>query len=122
MTPRKGDDPSGVLGGLPRTRPQRRSDRRGPAKPAVVTTAAKPPRPKTAKRPAHAATIRQPAQPRGVPPQPPRDAEDVAEAQAATQSPGTVETAIQAAGELAQIGITVGAQALRSALSRLPRP
>jgi len=33
-----------------------------------------------------------------------------------------VETAIQAAGELAQIGFTLGARALRGALSRLPRP
>jgi hypothetical protein len=31
-------------------------------------------------------------------------------------------TAVQAAGELAQIGLTIGAQALRSALRRLPRP
>jgi hypothetical protein len=66
--------------------------------------------------------MRQPAQPRSLPPQPPRDADDVAEAERAAQSPGAVETAIQAAGELAQIGITVGSQALRSALSRLPRP
>jgi hypothetical protein len=33
-----------------------------------------------------------------------------------------VTTAFQAVGELAQIGVTVGGQALRSALSRLPRP
>lgn len=33
-----------------------------------------------------------------------------------------VTTAVQAAGELAQIGVTVGAQALRRAASRLPRP
>lgn len=33
-----------------------------------------------------------------------------------------VTTAVQAAGELAQMGVTVGAQALRRAASRLPRP
>jgi len=33
-----------------------------------------------------------------------------------------IETAVQAAGELAQIGVTFGIQALRGAISRLPRP
>jgi hypothetical protein len=33
-----------------------------------------------------------------------------------------VTTALQAAGELAQIGIAVGARALRNALDRLPKP
>jgi hypothetical protein len=33
-----------------------------------------------------------------------------------------VTTAFQAVGELAQIGVTVGGQAVRSALSRIPRP
>jgi hypothetical protein len=55
-----------------------------------------------------------------VPPQPRRDADDVAAA--AAHEHGVVETAIQAAGELAQIGLTVGGQVLRGALSRLPRP
>ncbi len=31
-------------------------------------------------------------------------------------------TAVQAAGELTQIGLTVGRQAVRAALDRLPRP
>ena len=31
-------------------------------------------------------------------------------------------TAVQAAGELAQIGATLWSQAVRSAISRLPRP
>jgi hypothetical protein len=33
-----------------------------------------------------------------------------------------VGTAVQAAGEIAQIGATLWSQALRSAISRLPRP
>jgi len=33
-----------------------------------------------------------------------------------------VTTAVRAAGELAEIGLTVGTQALRGALERLPRP
>jgi hypothetical protein len=33
-----------------------------------------------------------------------------------------VTTAVQAAGELAQIGIAAGGRALKSAFERLPRP
>ena len=33
-----------------------------------------------------------------------------------------VTTAVQAAGELAQIGLAAGGRALKSALGRLPRP
>jgi hypothetical protein len=33
-----------------------------------------------------------------------------------------VTTAVQAAGELAQIGVTVGGQLLRRAAKRIPRP
>ena len=58
-----------------------------------------------------------------------RQAEEIPAAGYATERgdgrPGTgelVTTAFQAVGELAQIGVTVGGQALRSALSRLPRP
>ena len=33
-----------------------------------------------------------------------------------------VGTAVQAAGELAELGLTLGARALRDAVKRLPRP
>jgi hypothetical protein len=33
-----------------------------------------------------------------------------------------IEAAVQGAGELAQIGLTLGGQLLRSAIKRLPRP
>ncbi|MCW2985018.1 MAG: hypothetical protein JWR63_2588, partial [Conexibacter sp.] len=33
-----------------------------------------------------------------------------------------IGTAVQAVGEIAQIGLTYGGQALRQALSRLPKP
>lgn len=36
--------------------------------------------------------------------------------------PGTLETAVQAAAELAEIGLQASARALRRTLSRLPRP
>jgi hypothetical protein len=39
-----------------------------------------------------------------------------------SDSHGPVETAVQAAAELAEIGLHVGARALRRAVSRLPRP
>jgi len=35
---------------------------------------------------------------------------------------GPLETAVQAAAELAEIGLHAGARALRRAVSRLPRP
>jgi hypothetical protein len=38
------------------------------------------------------------------------------------ESPGAIETAVQAAAELAEIGLHAGARALRRAVSRLPRP
>ncbi|MFL5860265.1 MAG: hypothetical protein ACJ780_05740 [Solirubrobacteraceae bacterium] len=37
-------------------------------------------------------------------------------------SPGALETAVQAAAELAEIGLHVSTRALRGALARLPRP
>ena len=37
-------------------------------------------------------------------------------------SPGVLETAVQAAAELTEIGLHAGARALRRAVSRLPRP
>jgi hypothetical protein len=47
------------------------------------------------------------------------------EAQAHGHGPdpfAVVTTAVQAAGEIAQIGATLWGQAMRSAISRLPRP
>jgi hypothetical protein len=88
------EQPDGVLGGLPPTRPHRRSAKRRPA-PATAK-----PRPK-----AGTAARGEPA------PAPARGNED-----------GILGTAVQAAAELAEIGLMAGARALRGALSRLPRP
>jgi len=85
--------PPGVLGGLPRTRPHRRSAKRAGV-PAAAD--AKPP---------------SPGNPAGHAKPAPR---------ADTATP--VATAIQAAAELAEIGLMASARALRGALSRLPRP
>lgn len=106
-------DSGEILGGLPRSRPQRRSARR--------------PRPVSAAVPdsdlAGAATRRaRPAETahgaRAESAAPSADAD-------AGGSPDPVEvvtTAVRAVGELAEIGLSVGTQALRGALERLPRP
>jgi hypothetical protein len=110
--------PSDVLGALPRTRPHRRSDKRKPAAAAPdATAAAAPPEPKAPVRPARrprAERLRQPAQPAGTP--------DARRARKPAPPNGIdlVGTAVQAAAELAEIGISISARAIRSAVSRLP--
>jgi len=105
-----------VLSSLPRTRPQRRSAKRDAAPAKPTPRAAAKPKPKVAAKPKAAAKPRKPAA-RKIPPAgfaPPPD-------QGERPTPGPAEligTAIQAAGELAQIGIAIGGQALRSALGR----
>jgi hypothetical protein len=142
--------PSDVLGALPRRRPHRRSAKRGAAPEAAngngtrptatkaaptATKAASRARKRAAAKPAPPATkparpqapsgatarrpqrLRQPAQPAGVPPSSPgRPAED--------QPRGryVLGTAAQAAAELAEIGLSVSARALRRVVDRLPRP
>lgn len=61
--------------------------------------------------------LRQPAQPAGAPPPAPQ--------MARPEPPPTrrvLGTAAQAAAELAEIGLTASARALRNAMARLPRP
>jgi translation initiation factor IF-2 len=104
----------GVIGSLPRSRPHRRSDKR-PA-PAGAKPAPTKPKPATAKpkaagaKPKAAGAKPKPAAPKPVPPAP------------HDPSPGPLETAVQAAAELAEIGLHAGARALRRAVARLPRP
>jgi hypothetical protein len=150
-----------LLSALPRTRPHRRSDKRGspPAKPEGQTgpdagkapaaqkpqatrkpatrkpatrnpaaarkpAARKPPATrklatgKPARNPTAAKRLRQPAQPRGIP-----DARRAPKRKPApTAAPEIVGTAVQAVGELAEIGLALTARALRNAVSRLPKP
>ena len=112
-----------VLSNLPRTRPQRRSAKRdAPARTAKGTAPA--PKAKAAAKPRAAAAAKPKPKPKPVahdlPPsgfqQPRENAE-----RPAPSGAELVGTAIQAAGELAQIGAAVGRQALRSALGRLGR-
>lgn len=152
----------GVLGGLPRTRPHRRSDKRAarpepgarpetdsrqvpatrpaPTAPIAVATTARSRRTAAtqpakaratqpvkarAARPAEASAT-QPAQPRATRPraaQPSPAAPSAPHPPAPEPGPPTpLGTAVQAAAELAEIGVTVSVRALRGALSRLPRP
>jgi hypothetical protein len=110
-----------VLSSLPAKRPQRRSDKRGSAT-RPRRTAAKPP---AARRAASAPRKRAGRRPAGVRPS--------AATRAASSTPAArpghppeglalVGTAVQAAGELAQLGLVLGTKALRGAVSRLPRP
>ena len=130
-----------VLGSLPSTRPSRLGRRRdgetrpraanGKAKPAAAkaSPAATKAKPKPAAKPkptvprsrpeavsAGSPQLKRPAHRRDVPP-PERDPHS---------GPPTgielVTTAVQAAGEVAQIGANVGAQILKRAVRRLPRP
>ncbi len=124
--------PSDVLGSLPRSRPHRRSEKRAApaatkpaaaklaaAKPAAAKPAAArpaPAKPRAAKPATRRPTRPQPPQPGGVPRTPPREPD------APAPRSDLLGTAVQAAAEVAEIGLTVGARALRRAVARLPRP
>jgi hypothetical protein len=112
-----------VLSSLPRTRPERRSSKRGaratagtetPKAPTAKPAAAKPKqraKPRTAARP----------KPKAVPPRKIPPAGYAVPKQSSPVSAGggeLVGTAIQAVGELANLG----GRALRDILGRLPRP
>ena len=137
-----GKQDAGVLGNLPATRttrfggersqgtaPKAKPKRATAAKPKPKAAAAKPkaatPRPRPTAAPSHG--------PRPVRAGAPALKESTERARAEASEPlergskppsGTelVTTAIQAAGELAQIGLTVGGQVLKRAVNRLPKP
>lgn len=128
------DPPSGerdVFSGLPNARPQRRSakrDRAG-AEPAKATSAGAKKRAAAKKAPpqARAAAGSRPSAARpkaAAPKQPPVPPAGYATPTDDDRPHGAelVGTAVQAAGELAQIGIAFGGRALKSAIQRLPRP
>jgi hypothetical protein len=134
---------AGVLGNLPATRATRvggersrgtaatkpRAPRAKAAPKQAATPKAAAPRPRTTPRPTPVPSHG----PRPVRAGAPALAESTDRARSEASEPleqgsspptGTelVTTAIQAAGELAQIGLTVGGQVLKRAVKRLPKP
>ena len=143
---------SDVLGALPRKRPHRRSAKRpvrpgetpgkaqasapaatqsrkaaggqasrAPAKPRVAAGSRSGPRAVAGSRSAtrsksKADRLRQPPQPRGIPAQPRSPVPST------PQRPEILGTFVRATAELTEIGLSLGAQILRRAVSRLPRP
>ena len=130
----------GVLGALPSTRPNRlgrpRDEKPQPkpkaAKPRAKAKAKARPKPIVRAKPKAVPpaptplTPRAAAGPRGVRPGVPAlgDAPQDAPPPAPPQQSGTelVSTVVHAAGELAQIGFTVGGQLIKRAVDRLPKP
>lgn len=125
-----------VLSSLPSTRPQRRSARRSKpegsrarpsaaARPSSPRPAARKPRAKAAKQAAggRPAAVRPSVATKRAREPGPRPRSNAAhKPPAQPEGLELVTTAVQAAGELAQLGLTVGVRALRGAVSRLPRP
>ena len=104
-----------VLSSLPRTRPQRRSAKRGDGASTAPKKVGKAGR-KAPSKPRATARAKQETPPRKVPP-----AGYAVPKQASPVTAGGAElvgTAIQAVGELASLGT----RALRDALGRLPKP
>lgn len=82
---------------------------------APTTKRVRPASPPRAKR------LAQPAQPRGVP-SAGRAKRPLSESGAPTDATPILGTAVQAAAELAEIGLALGTRALRRAIDRFPRP
>ena len=129
-----------VMGNLPSTRPQRIGRRRDGdpvsraaakptrATPKAVGKPATPAKPKPKAKAAQAAEPKAAPKPRAVRSGSPSLAKKKPSSPRREPAPsppsGTelVTTAVQATGELAKIGLTLGGQALKRAASRLPKP
>jgi hypothetical protein len=116
---------TGVLGNLSATRPERiGGDRRGAtARPAAASAAktATAAKPKAAKKKAKP-KVRTNAGTQPKPPAAPPKGWQTPGENGDSGGPDIVTTAVQAAGELAQLGVTVGGQILKRAAGRIPRP
>jgi hypothetical protein len=109
-----GSEGKDVLSSLPRSRPERRSAKRDGAKAKPARRAAKP-KPQAAKPKAKVAGATRPSAATRRAREPPPVAP-------AAPDRDVVGTALEAAGELARIGLTVGTQIVREATRRIPRP
>jgi hypothetical protein len=122
---------TGVLGNLSATRPSRLGgERRASSRPAAASaaktaTATKPaaakPKSKAAKK-ATKAKVRTNAGTEPKPPAAPPKGWQTPDQDNGKGGPDIVTTAVQAAGEIAQLGVTVGGQILKRAAGRIPRP
>ena len=143
--PERPDSDREVLTSLPRSRPVRRSSKRGerPAVDSAARASAKPVAPRKPRAAKAAAVKPQPraARPRATAKPRPDEAEHLrvppqrkipaagyaapdARAGESSASPAAelITTTVQAAAELAQIGLAMGRQTLHSMLDRLPKP
>jgi hypothetical protein len=132
---RSKDKSDSVLGSPPTSRPERlgrarrevtaaRVQPRGP-RPAKPTPArSKAPSPRRPRKPAAVAEPKPAAVTAGCPPleRPKVSAPPPPRPMGAPSGTELVTTAIQATGELARIGLTVGGQVLKRAVDRIPRP
>ena len=111
------EKPPEILAGLPRTRPHRRSDKRGASRTSSgrsnTKSAARPP---GARGRGRTEPLRQPNQPAGTPAKP------ASRRPSPPSGPQIVSTVVQAAAELVEIGVTAGVRTVKDALRRLPRP
>jgi hypothetical protein len=121
-----------VFSGLPNARPQRRSAKRdragggdgarpGPKKAPPQARAAANTRPAAARGKARAPRP-EPQPTAAAAPKPPPAGYATPTDDDRPRGTDLIGTAVQAAGELAQIGIVLGGRALKSAIQRLPRP
>jgi len=131
-----GSEGKDVLSSLPRSRPERRSAKRDGANAKAPRRAAKPkppaarpqrPTPKAQRQKAQAAPKPKPKVSGATRPSAAtrRAREESVKPPPVAPAPpdrDVVGTALEAAGELARIGLTVGTQIVREATRRIPRP
>jgi hypothetical protein len=117
---------TGVLGNLSATRPTRLGgERRGattrPAAASAGKTAAAT-KPKPAAKKASKPKVRTNAGTQPKPPVAPPKGWQTPDQDGGKGGADIVSTAVQTAGEIAQLGVTVGGQLLKRAAGRIPRP
>src|SRR5437764_14942494 len=128
------EKPSEILGALPRTRPQRRSSKRGPwqeddqGAPKIIGAARPANQPPTRRSNAMGSSQKRQAatKPHAQRPGTARRERPRPTAPPSTAFPqrrtGLMRTLVQAGAELAEIGLSVTARAVRDTVARLPRP
>jgi hypothetical protein len=113
------DDSEDVLSRLPKTRPARRSTRRASAQ-AGAEAPAKPAAKRAARPKATTAKPKPKAAPKPKAPPPPPASEAPRKPIEPPTGGEILEAAVQAAKDIAQVGLVVGHEALKAVRSRLP--